>query len=690
MTLQAGTNTLSFAIPTGATAGPNLDSIEIVLPGTEPDATADADGILAFSGPAAPLDKSAAASIAFNVAGRDDDIYKAEISFDGGTTRTTVYPKANGDFVYNGSALPFGTSTATLIVTDATLNEARTTTSVTIGGTIGTLVPLTIQAEDFTVNDTTGTGSDLTQPRKVGALGTGYSPPTREVNIDGLWDGFTGTGYMDMGSATGDAVNFAVNIPTAGTYTLSFRYSNGGGGDNAPRPMTLTAGGQTQTLNFTGTGVGGWDNWAVVTITVELAAGRNIISLANSNGQGPNIDSVTIAAVEEEPENTPPVLADGIIDDAQVVEGSLFSLDLDTVFDDADGDTLTFTSTELPTWLTLAPNGVLSGTPPSGAAGSSTQITVTARDPAGAVVSDTFQLTVAAADVNEAPEVANEVTDQTGQVGEPLTITLPDNIFTDPDGDELEITLTGLPPGLTFDAESGTITGTPTTAGSFALTLTATDGTNAPVSDTFNLDIGPAEADENGAPFVANAFADQTGQVGEALAIALPDNAFTDPDNDALTLSLTGLPQGVTYNAETRTLSGTPTTAGTYQLTVTATDTAGATATDTFALTIEAEDQEPAAPVRIEAEAFERRTGFTFETIAGTSGGQVIRLPSGQSGTTSTDLADVGVAAGTYDVRIAYLDENDSNIGASLYVDGVKVGDWRFDQATPGNGTQIA
>ncbi|MBL6080118.1 putative Ig domain-containing protein, partial [Belnapia sp. T18] len=883
VTLQAGSNTLSFAIPPGATAGPNLDSIEIVLPGTAPDATADADGNLAFAGPAAPLEKAAAASITFNVAGRDDDVFKAEISFDGGTTRTTVYPNAQGNFTFNGSALPFGNSTATLIVTDTTGNEARATTSLNIGGTTGEPFQLTIQAEDFSVSDNTGTGAALTQPRKVGALGTGLSAPARDVNGDGLWDGFTGTGYMDMGDGAGDATGLAINIPTAGTYTLSFRYANGG---TTERPMTLTVNGQAQSLAVPFASTNAWDTWGTATVTVQLAAGRNTISLANTIANGPNIDSVTIAALaeeepenappvvvggsiddaeavegtpftldlatlfsdadgeslsftatglpswltldadgvlsgtptdnaagnpvtitvtardaagaqasdtfqltvteadendapvvaaaiadqtgqvgvalnftlpsgtftdadsdmltlsvdtlpdgldfdaatgrftgtpttagnyevtvtatdptgatvtdtfelviepeEEEPENAPPVVVGGSIDDAEAVEGTPFTLDLATLFSDADGESLSFTATGLPSWLTLDADGVLSGTPTDNAAGNPVTITVTARDAAGAQASDTFQLTVTEADENDAPVVAAAIADQTGQVGVALNFTLPSGTFTDADSDVLTFSVTGLPDGITFDATTGALTGTPTVAGNYDLTVTATDTSDATASDTFTLVIAPTEADENAAPVLAAAIADQTGQVGEALTFTLPSNAFTDPDGDALAFTFAGLPQGVTYDAATRTLSGTPTAAGTYELTVTATDTAGATATDTFNLVISPEEEEPAGVVRIEAEAFERRTGFTSETVAGTSGGQVIRLPSRLSGTTSTDLADVGVTAGTYDVRIAYLDENDSNIGASLYVDGVKVGDWRFDQATPGNGTQIA
>ncbi len=173
---------------------------------------------------------------------------------------------------------------------------AQTTTPITIAGPVGTPFQLTIEAESFTVTDTTGvadtaTDASLTQARTLTNLGT---TPARDLNGDGLWDGFTGQGYMDMGAEAGDAVSFTVTVPTAGTYTLAFRYSNGGGGDNAPRPMLLTTGGQTQTVAFPGTGVNGWDSWATATVTLQLTAGANTVSLANTITNGPNIDSVTI------------------------------------------------------------------------------------------------------------------------------------------------------------------------------------------------------------------------------------------------------------------------------------------------------------------------------------------------------------------------------------------------------------
>ncbi len=92
VTLQAGENTLAFAIPVGANTGPNLDRIEITTAGTGPipaaGTTADADGNLALDGPDPSLNATQAASTNFHVTGPDLDIVTVEISFDGGATRT--------------------------------------------------------------------------------------------------------------------------------------------------------------------------------------------------------------------------------------------------------------------------------------------------------------------------------------------------------------------------------------------------------------------------------------------------------------------------------------------------------------------------------------------------------------------------------------------------------------------------
>ncbi|QQA75205.1 beta-propeller fold lactonase family protein [Pectobacterium parmentieri] len=73
------------------------------------------------------------------------------------------------------------------------------------------------------------------------------------------------------------------------------------------------------------------------------------------------------------------------------------------------------------------------------------------------------------------------------------------------------------------------------------------------------------------------AFTPPVAQVGTRWTYTLPDSLFTDPENDVLTFTVdsTRLPDGVRFDSATRTLSGTPSTAGSFNLTITATDSAG-------------------------------------------------------------------------------------------------------------------
>ena len=64
---------------------------------------------------------------------------------------------------------------------------------------------------------------------------------------------------------------------------------------------------------------------------------------------------------------------------------------------------------------------------------------------------------------------------QTSTVGTPVDLTLS---ASDPNGDVLSYAATGLPPGLSIDASSGRITGSPSVAGSYSVVVSATDGVN--------------------------------------------------------------------------------------------------------------------------------------------------------------------------------------------------------------------
>ena len=98
----------------------------------------------------------------------------------------------------------------------------------------------------------------------------------------------------------------------------------------------------------------------------------------------------------------------------------------------------------------------------------------------------------------------------------------------------------------------------------------------------------------NNAPTVANTIPDQTATVGTAFSYAFPANTFNDTDTtDTLTYTATkaddtALPTWLSFTATTRTFSGTPTTAETVSVKVTASDGNGSSVSDTFDVVVSA------------------------------------------------------------------------------------------------------
>lgn len=116
-------------------------------------------------------------------------------------------------------------------------------------------------------------------------------------------------------------------------------------------------------------------------------------------------------------------------------------------------------------------------------------------------------------------------------------------------------------------------TSAPLTGNATSLTLVLNDG----AADSAAQALGVTLSREVNLPPVGHAeqFTPPSAQAGTRWSYTLPGTLFTDPENNALTLSINGLPNGLTFDAATRTFSGTPSAAGLFNLTITATDSAG-------------------------------------------------------------------------------------------------------------------
>ena len=104
----------------------------------------------------------------------------------------------------------------------------------------------------------------------------------------------------------------------------------------------------------------------------------------------------------------------------------------------------------------------------------------------GEEVSSDAELIINIAGVNDAPVVDTAIGPQRGTVDLPITAIILENFFSDVDDDELTLTVTGLPSGLSYARDTG-ITGTPDTAGTFMVTVVANDGNGGTVETTFDI-----------------------------------------------------------------------------------------------------------------------------------------------------------------------------------------------------------
>ena len=231
----------------------------------------------------------------------------------------------------------------------------------------------------------------------------------------------------------------------------------------------------------------------------------------------------------------------------------------------------------LPAGLALAANGLLSGSP--AATGNFTftvQVTdSTTGSAAPFTATRSYSMTVYPPIISVVPLEGHLSAGKVGETNYVLT-------FTARGGSGVysyAVTSGALPTGMSL--VNGALAGVPTAVGVYTFTITATDSNLFTGSKTYHLTIDSPEIDIT--PTTA------TLAVGTAeSAYASVSFGATSGDGGtapyALAMTAGTLPTGMSFSAGV--LSGTPLTAGTYYLTVTATDAYSQTGSRTYALTI--------------------------------------------------------------------------------------------------------
>jgi len=192
----------------------------------------------------------------------------------------------------------------------------------------------------------------------------------------------------------------------------------------------------------------------------------------------------------------------------------------------------------------------------------------------------------------------------------------------------------GSPPGLSISSTTGLISGTPTQAGPFFFTITLLDSSGAFVIQNYNFNVGDAIT-------IATTTL-PNGTAGVPYSATLTATAGVPPY--AWSISTGSLPLGLTLNAASGLISGTPTTLGAYPFTAKVTDSTGGAATKALTINI-------TPPLTITTTLLGASLNQPYtQTLTSTGGTQPVTVWSLTSGSLPTGLTLnqlTGVISGT-------------------------------------------
>lgn len=247
-------------------------------------------------------------------------------------------------------------------------------------------------------------------------------------------------------------------------------------------------------------------------------------------------------------ENSAPDISGNPAASVNIGEDYLFA----PVASDSDGDLLTFSVENLPTWATFdTADGALFGRPTLGDVGLHSDIRISVSDGQLNASLPAFSIEVLTDNTNSPPVITGSpAPGVTAGIAYSFTPTA-----SDADGDMLTFGISGQPGWASFSSVTGTLSGTPDNgdAGMHSnIRISVSDGQETSSLPAFSIEVVAVVT--NSPPTISGTPAPNVS-AGVAYSFTPVAN---DPDGDALTFSITNRPPWLSFDASTGRLSGVP------------------------------------------------------------------------------------------------------------------------------------
>ena len=467
--------------------------------------------------------------------------------------------------------------------------------------------------------DSVNTGASITvalttSADEDGLPGFSIDNRLRTRNVVGTWFDGTAPAAIRM-QLRGDPVD--MTAPTLETATvdgtaLVLTYDEALDEDSEPGTSAyeVTVGGSAATVSTVSVD----DKTVTLTLATAAQAGQTVSLGYTVPGSDPVQDlagndavALTGEAVTNNTANVRPRVANEIPNQSATVGTEIdYAFPANTFSDTDTTQTLTYKATQgddsdLPAWLTFAAaTRTFSGTPAVADIGTLT-VKVTVNDGNGGTESDTFDIEVSASK-SGAPQTFSATAGNT-QVTLAWTAPASDGGAAITKYQYRHAAGTTVPNDTTWtDVDDSDDTDTDASNETGVTVTSLTNGTEyafevrAVNSIGGGATAGPETATPNAAPTVANAIPNQSATAGTMFSYQFSTSTFADTDTtDTLTYTATKsdgalLPTWLSFNAATRTFSGTPMAADVGALTVkvTASDGNGGTVSDEFNIHVSA------------------------------------------------------------------------------------------------------